>query len=112
MLALLKELRGRLNAAVVFVSHDLGLIGRMCDRVGVLYAGRLAETGPVGEVLAAPAHPYTAGLLVPVLGATRHDRPLRPVPGRLGRGTAAGLRRPGGLRLRTRVSVGEGQRQR
>ncbi|SOE06670.1 ABC transporter ATP-binding protein [Streptomyces sp. Ag109_G2-15] len=85
VLGLLKELRGRLNAAVVFVSHDLGLIGRMCDRVGVLYAGRLVETGPVGEVLAAPAHPYTAGLLaaVPVLGATRHDRPLRPVPGRL-----------------------------
>ncbi|GDY71070.1 hypothetical protein SAV31267_005550 [Streptomyces avermitilis] len=54
VLGLLKELRGRLNAAVVFVSHDLGLIGRMCDRVGVLYAGRLVETGRVGEVLAAP----------------------------------------------------------
>lgn len=85
VLGLLKELRGRLNAAVVFVSHDLGLVGRMCDRVGVLYAGRLVETGRVGEVLAAPAHPYTAGLLaaVPVLGVTRHERPLRPVPGRL-----------------------------
>lgn len=85
VLGLLKELRGRLNAAVVFVSHDLGLVGRMCDRVGVLYAGRLVETGRVGEVLAAPAHPYTAGLLaaVPVLGVTRHKRPLRPVPGRL-----------------------------
>ncbi|GDY68553.1 ABC transporter ATP-binding protein [Streptomyces avermitilis] len=78
VLGLLKELRGRLNAAVVFVSHDLGLIGRMCDRVGVLYAGRLVETGRVGEVLAAPAHPYTAGLLaaVPVLGVTRHEHPL------------------------------------
>ncbi|MGW1563695.1 dipeptide ABC transporter ATP-binding protein [Streptomyces sp. NPDC002144] len=85
VLGLLKELRSRLDAAVVFVSHDLGLIGRMCDRVGVLYAGRLVEVGPVGEVLAAPAHPYTAGLLaaVPVLGATRAERPLRPVPGRL-----------------------------
>ncbi|MET9383586.1 ABC transporter ATP-binding protein [Streptomyces sp. NPDC002928] len=85
VLGLLKELRGRLNAAVVFVSHDLGLIGRMCDRVGVLYAGRLVETGRVGEVLAAPAHPYTAGLLaaVPVLGVARHERPLRPLPGRL-----------------------------
>ncbi|WP_217551747.1 ABC transporter ATP-binding protein [Streptomyces sp. GbtcB6] len=85
VLGLLRELRGRLNAAVVFVSHDLGLIGRMCDRVGVLYAGRLVETGRVGEVLAAPAHPYTAGLLaaVPVLGVTRHERPLRPLPGRL-----------------------------
>ncbi|MGW3446723.1 dipeptide ABC transporter ATP-binding protein [Streptomyces sp. NPDC001076] len=85
VLRLLKELRGRLNAAVVFVSHDLGLIGRMCDRVGVLYAGRLVESGRVGEVLAAPAHPYTAGLLaaVPVLGVTRQERPLLPLPGRL-----------------------------
>ncbi|MFJ9351240.1 dipeptide ABC transporter ATP-binding protein [Streptomyces sp. NPDC101237] len=85
VLGLLAELRGRLNAAVVFVSHDLGLIGRMCDRVGVLYAGRLVETGRVGEVLAAPAHPYTAGLLaaVPVLGITRSERPLLPLPGRL-----------------------------
>ncbi|MFE5033763.1 dipeptide ABC transporter ATP-binding protein [Streptomyces sp. NPDC056683] len=85
VLGLLKELRGRLNAAVVFVSHDLGLIGRMCNRVGVLYAGRLVETGRVGEVLAAPAHPYTTGLLaaVPVLGVTRQERPLRPLPGRL-----------------------------
>ncbi|MEU6623946.1 ABC transporter ATP-binding protein [Streptomyces litmocidini] len=85
VLGLLAELRDRLDAAVVLVSHDLGLIGRMCDRVGVLYAGRLVEGGPVREVLAAPAHPYTAGLLaaVPVLGTTRRDRPLRPVPGRL-----------------------------
>ncbi|MEU8931509.1 ABC transporter ATP-binding protein [Streptomyces sp. NPDC048409] len=85
VLGLLKELRGRLNAAVVFVSHDLGLIGRMCDRVGVLYAGRLVETGRVGEILAGPAHPYTAGLLaaVPVLGVTRSERPLLPLPGRL-----------------------------
>ncbi|MGW4878097.1 dipeptide ABC transporter ATP-binding protein [Streptomyces sp. NPDC004262] len=85
VLGLLQELRSRLNAAVVFVSHDLGLIGRMCDRVGVLYAGRLVETGRVGEVLAAPAHPYTAGLLaaVPVLGVTRRERPLLPLPGRL-----------------------------
>ncbi|MER5515739.1 ABC transporter ATP-binding protein [Streptomyces sp. NPDC002763] len=85
VLGLLRELRGRLNAAVVFVSHDLGLIGRMCDRVGVLYAGRLVEAGRVGEVLAAPAHPYTAGLLaaVPVLGVTRRERPLLPLPGRL-----------------------------
>ncbi|MFD8217317.1 dipeptide ABC transporter ATP-binding protein [Streptomyces sp. NPDC059697] len=85
VLGLLMELRGRLNAAAVFVSHDLGLIGRMCDRVGVLYAGRLVETGRVREVLDAPAHPYTAGLLaaVPVPGTTRYDRPLLPVPGRL-----------------------------
>ncbi|MHA6765586.1 dipeptide ABC transporter ATP-binding protein [Streptacidiphilus sp. PAMC 29251] len=85
VLGLLAELRKELRASVVFVSHDLGLVGRMCDRVGVLYAGRLVEVGPAGPVLDAPAHPYTSGLLgaVPQLGTTRRTRPLRPIPGRL-----------------------------
>ncbi|MFC1432053.1 dipeptide ABC transporter ATP-binding protein [Streptacidiphilus sp. N1-3] len=85
VLSLLAELRRDLRASVVFVSHDLGLVGRMCDRVGVLYAGRLVEVGQVGPVLDAPAHPYTSGLLgaVPQLGTTRRTRPLRPIPGRL-----------------------------
>ncbi|MFC4030020.1 dipeptide ABC transporter ATP-binding protein [Streptomyces polygonati] len=91
VLSLLAELRGELRAAVVFVSHDLGLVGRLCDRVGVLYAGRLVETGDVRPVLDDPAHPYTSALLaaVPRLGVTRADRPLRPIPGRLPRLGAA-----------------------
>ncbi|MFD7003549.1 dipeptide ABC transporter ATP-binding protein [Streptomyces mirabilis] len=85
VLTLLAELRTELRAAVVFVSHDLGLVGRMCDRVGVLYAGRLVEAGKTGSVLEAPAHPYTAALLgaVPLFGTTRRTRPLHAVPGRL-----------------------------
>ncbi|MDX6355996.1 MAG: peptide/nickel transport system ATP-binding protein ddpF [Streptomyces sp.] len=85
VLSLLVELRGQLSAAVVFVSHDLGLVGRLCDRVGVLYAGRLVEAGDVRPVLDSPAHPYTSALLaaVPELGVTRAERPLRPIPGRL-----------------------------
>ncbi|WNI16120.1 ABC transporter ATP-binding protein [Actinacidiphila sp. ITFR-21] len=85
VLSLLAELRSELRAAVVFVSHDLGLVGRLCDRVGVLYAGRLVEAGDVRPVLDGPAHPYTAALLaaVPRLGVSRADRPLRPIPGRL-----------------------------
>jgi peptide/nickel transport system ATP-binding protein len=85
VLGLLAELRAELGAAVVYVSHDLGLIGRMCDRVGVLYAGRLVELGEVRPVLDAPAHPYTGALLgaVPQFGVTRAARPLRAIPGRL-----------------------------
>ena len=91
VLSLLVELRGQLSAAVVFVSHDLTLVGRLCDRVGVLYAGRLVEAGGVGPVLDAPAHPYTAALLetVPRLGVNRAERRLRPIPGRLPRLGAA-----------------------
>ncbi|MET7801669.1 ABC transporter ATP-binding protein, partial [Streptomyces decoyicus] len=85
VLGLLAELCTELRAATVFISHDLGLVGRLCDRVGVLYAGRLVELGEAGPVLEAPSHPYTSALLssVPVLGVTRRESPLRPIPGRL-----------------------------
>ncbi|WP_328916899.1 MULTISPECIES: dipeptide ABC transporter ATP-binding protein [unclassified Streptomyces] len=92
VLSLLAELRGELRAAVVFVSHDLGLVGRLCDRVGVLYAGRLVEVGAVRPVLDTPAHPYTSALLaaVPRLGVSRGERRLRPIPGGLPRPGATG----------------------
>ncbi|HET8661562.1 MAG TPA: ABC transporter ATP-binding protein [Micromonosporaceae bacterium] len=84
VLGLLTGLATELATAVVLVSHDLPLVGQACDRVGVLYAGRLVEVGPVGEVLAAPAHPYTVALLdsAPTLGVPRAARPLATIPGR------------------------------
>ena len=84
VLGLLTGLAAELATAVVLVSHDLPLVGQACDRVGVLYAGRLVEVGPVGEVLAAPAHPYTVALLdsAPTLGVPRAVRPLAAIPGR------------------------------
>ncbi|MEU4226321.1 ABC transporter ATP-binding protein [Nonomuraea sp. NPDC026600] len=83
ILDLIGELRTELGAAVVLISHDLGLVGRLCDRVGVLYAGRLVEEGPVGEVLSDPAHPYPAALLAstPGLGRNRRTHPLTAIPG-------------------------------
>ncbi|MEV6931333.1 ABC transporter ATP-binding protein [Dactylosporangium sp. NPDC051485] len=84
VLDLLARLRAELSAAVVLISHDLELVGRHCDRVGVLYAGRLVESGPAAEVLADPAHPYTAGLLdsAPRRGVPRTVRRLAAIPGR------------------------------
>src|SRR5262245_21065992 len=63
VLAPVDRLRRRRGTSVLFISHNLGAIGRLCDRVGVLYAGRLVELGPIDEVFANPRHPYTRGLL-------------------------------------------------
>jgi peptide/nickel transport system permease protein len=70
VLALMRDLAARRGAAVLFITHDFGVVSALCDRVAVMYAGRIVETGPAAEVLAAPAHPYTERLIacVPVLG--------------------------------------------
>ena len=63
ILGLLARLRRDLNMAMVFVTHDLAVIAEVCDRIAVMYAGRLVEIGRADDVLAAPAHPYTAALI-------------------------------------------------
>jgi len=77
ILELLDELRRELATSMLFISHNLALVARMCDRVGVLYAGTLIEEGPALEVLRDPRHPYTVGLLrcLPRRGRTKtHSR--------------------------------------
>ncbi|HET6447583.1 MAG TPA: ABC transporter ATP-binding protein, partial [Conexibacter sp.] len=66
ILSLLADLQAELGMAVILVSHDLGVIAQSCDRVAVMYAGHVVEGGEVDEVLLAPRHPYTAGLLAAV----------------------------------------------
>jgi peptide/nickel transport system ATP-binding protein len=63
IISLLKRLCKEQGAAVMLVTHDMGVIAETCDRVAVMYAGRIAEMGPVHDVIHAPAHPYTAGLM-------------------------------------------------
>ena len=63
IISLLKNLTRQHGAAVMLVTHDMGVIAEACDRVAVMYAGRLAEMGPVAEVIHRPAHPYTTGLM-------------------------------------------------
>jgi oligopeptide/dipeptide ABC transporter ATP-binding protein len=72
-LALLKELQDRHGLAMIFITHNLGIVSRICDRVAVMYAGRIVETGPVRQIFTTPAHPYTRALLesIPRLGAKR-----------------------------------------
>ena len=70
ILSLLRDMKDRLGSAVMFITHDLGVVAQLCDLVVVMYAGRVVETGTVQEVFHQPAHPYTLGLMAskPVVG--------------------------------------------
>ncbi len=84
ILDLLEDLRSRRGLSMLLVSHNLGIVDRICESVAVLYAGRMVECGPTGEVLAEPRHPYTRGLLaaLPRIGHDARKR-LVSIPGEL-----------------------------
>lgn len=79
-LALLLDLKKKLGTSIILITHDLGVVAKMCDRVQVMYAGRIIERAAAGPLFDRPVHPYTRGLLasVPVIGS---DKPLEPIEG-------------------------------
>ena len=81
ILELLERLRAELGLALILISHDLSVLAETCDRIAVMYAGRIVETGPVDAVFGAPQHPYTKRLLdsLPVIGGAREL--ATPIPG-------------------------------
>ena len=81
IVALLKRLCRERGTGVMLVTHDMGVIAEASDRVAVMYAGRLAEIGDVRQVLTAPQHPYTAGLMGSTPGAALGRRRLNQIPG-------------------------------
>lgn len=81
ILGLLRRLQEERGMAMVFVSHDLAVVAEVCDRIAVMYAGRVVETGPVDEVLRAPRHPYTAALLASAPSFARSGDALETIPG-------------------------------
>jgi peptide/nickel transport system ATP-binding protein len=83
ILRLLQKLQQELGLALLLITHDLGVVARMADRVSVMYAGQVIESGPAAALFAAPTHPYTRGLLdcIPVPGTARRDAPLGSIPG-------------------------------
>ena len=82
VLRLLRRLRDEIGCSIVFITHDLGVAAQISDRIAVLYAGRIAEVGPTADVLGAPAHPYTHGLLRSRLTLqTSRDRKLAALAG-------------------------------
>ncbi|MCC7271963.1 MAG: ABC transporter ATP-binding protein [Alphaproteobacteria bacterium] len=83
ILHLLASLQREFHMGVMLITHDLGIVARVADRVAVMYAGEIVETGTVHEVFASPLHPYTQGLLrcIPVPGKTRRGEHLGSIPG-------------------------------
>lgn len=81
ILKLLMRLRTELGMSIVLVSHDLGVIVQVCDRVAVMYAGQIVETTTIRELIRRPRHPYTVGLLNSVPSITSDARYLQPIPG-------------------------------
>ncbi len=76
IIELMQELQKEMGMSIILITHDLGVIAEMCDDVIVMYAGRVAESGPVARIFAAPSHPYTRGLLhsIPRLSMPRKSR--------------------------------------
>jgi oligopeptide/dipeptide ABC transporter ATP-binding protein len=79
-LNMLKDLQRRTGVALLFITHNLGIVAKMCDRVAVMYAGKIVEQGPVREIFLRPRHPYTKALLssIPKIGS---KEPLYAIPG-------------------------------
>jgi oligopeptide/dipeptide ABC transporter ATP-binding protein len=99
ILNLLDHLRRELKLGLLFITHDLGVVAQVADRVVVMYAGRIVEEGPVQEVLRAPRHPYTQGLLA--ASPTLERGKLTPIPGTVPQLTAL----PPGCAFEPRCSV-------
>ena len=82
IIELLKELKTKINMSIIFITHDLGVISEICDRISVMYAGNIIETGTVDDIFYNPKHPYTLGLLksIPKVNTESHER-LIPIDG-------------------------------
>jgi oligopeptide/dipeptide ABC transporter ATP-binding protein len=100
VLTILEDLTRQKGVSVLFISHDLGVIAQICDRVAVMYAGRIVEVAPVAMLFAASAHPYTRGLLRAVPRVDEEKETLAVIPG-----TVPGLiDPPGGCRFHPRCA--------
>ncbi len=100
ILELLLRLRDATGSAILFVTHNLGVVAQVCDRVGVMYAGELVEIGPARQLFVAPQHPYTAALIAAIPSPLRSPGTLRAISGEV-----PDLRHlPGGCRFAPRCA--------
>jgi peptide/nickel transport system ATP-binding protein len=102
-LRLLKDIQRETNLAMIFVTHDLGIVAKLCDRVAVMYAGQIVETGRTRDIFDRPRHPYTIGLLECLPALRRGREPLAAIEGQPP--DLANL--PGGCRFATRCPIVE-----
>lgn len=81
ILELMKELQDEFNTSIMFITHDLGVVAEVCDRVIVMYAGEIIEEGTVEDIFNNPSHPYTIGLLNSIPDLEREELRLQSIPG-------------------------------
>jgi oligopeptide/dipeptide ABC transporter ATP-binding protein len=122
VLGLLADLRARHGTAVLFITHNLGVVAQIADRVAVMYAGEIVEEGPVEAIFAAPGHPYTRALFATIPRIDRVGQDLAAIPGRVPAldsmpqgcrfAPRCPLRRDGCERDQALVAVDEGHRVR
>ena len=101
-LNLLRDLQREHGLALIFITHNLGIVAKMCDQLAVMYAGRVVEQGPVSRIFNAPAHPYTKALLGSIPRMTRQPRAAHRHRGPAARSRLAAAR----LRLRAALPAG------
>jgi len=83
VLELIADIRREQGMSVVLITHDLGVVAEFCDRIAVMYAGQVVETGPTRDVIGRPAHPYTQGLLGSIPRLSHPDERIRPIGGQV-----------------------------
>jgi oligopeptide/dipeptide ABC transporter ATP-binding protein len=103
VLSLLRGIRESHGTSILFITHDLGVVAELCDRVYVMYAGAIVEEGPVARIFAMPSHPYTRGLLLATPRVHGAVTGLTPIPGQIPLPTE----RPPGCRFRDRCAFAE-----
>jgi oligopeptide/dipeptide ABC transporter ATP-binding protein len=105
ILEVLKTAQDETHAATILITHDLGLIAEMADRVIVMYAGKIVELGDVHTIFAAPRHPYTIGLMESLPRLTADEDWLRPIPGQ----PPSLINRPPGCPFHPRCFLSQGR---
>jgi oligopeptide/dipeptide ABC transporter ATP-binding protein len=107
VLEVLKTVQEETQAATILITHDLGIVAEMCDRVLVMYAGRIVESGDVHTIFRSPRHPYTVGLLDSLPKLTEDEEWLRPIPG----SPPSLINRPPGCAFHPRCFLTQGRMQ-
>jgi oligopeptide transport system ATP-binding protein len=105
VLEVMKRVQAETQAATILITHDLGIVAEMCDRVLVMYGGRIVESGDVATIFQAPRHPYTIGLMDSLPRLTEDEEWLRPIPG----SPPSLINRPGGCSFHPRCFLAQGR---
>jgi oligopeptide transport system ATP-binding protein len=105
VLEVLKTVQSETNAATILITHDLGIVAELCDRVLVMYAGRIVESGDVHTIFRNPRHPYTIGLMDSLPKLTEDEEWLRPIPGQ----PPSLINRPSGCAFHPRCFLSQGR---